>query len=164
VLHAYLHQPRARNVTYLSPKSQNEIIEVIGFDVIPTSIINEVKNAMFYSILADEVFSHNVEHMALCLHFVDENCDVPEQFIGFVKLERVRANDIANAIIITLEDLKLSLMHLRGQGYDGAANMSGQKSGVQKLIRDQQPKALYTHCAGHSLNLAIVTSCQCNVA
>jgi len=50
-------------------------------------------------------------------------------------------------------------MHLRGQGYDGAANMSGQKSGVQKLIPDQQPKAMYTHCAGHSLNLAIVTSC-----
>ena len=38
--------------------------------------------------------------------------------------------------------------------------MSGQKSGVQKLIRDQQPEAMYTHCAGHSLNLAIVTSCS----
>ena len=38
--------------------------------------------------------------------------------------------------------------------------MSGQKSGVQKLICDQQPKAMYTHCAGHSLNLAIVTSCS----
>jgi len=112
VLHAHLHWPRARNVTYLSPKSQNEIIEVIGFDVICTSIINEVKNAMFYSILADEVSSHNVEHMALCLHFVDENCDLQEKFIGFVKLQSIRANDIANAIITTLEDLKLSLMHL----------------------------------------------------
>ena len=98
--------------------------------------------------------------MALCLRFVDENCDVQETFIGFVKLQRVRANDIANAIITTLEDLELSLVHLRGQGYDGAANMSAQKSGVQKLIRDQQPKAMYTHCAGHSLNLAIVTSCS----
>lgn len=38
--------------------------------------------------------------------------------------------------------------------------MSGQKSGVQKQIRDMQPKAVYTHCAGHSLNLAILTSCS----
>ena len=112
VLHAHLHRPRARNATYLSPKSQNDIIEVIGFDVIRTSIVTEVRNAVFYSILADEVSSHNVGHMALCLRFVDENCDVQEKFIGFVKLQRVRANDIANAIITNLEDLELSLVHL----------------------------------------------------
>ena len=75
--------------------------------------------------------------MALCIHFVDENSDVQEKFIGCVKLQRVRANDIANAIIMTLEVLELSLVQLRGQGYDGAANMSRQKSGVQMLICDQ---------------------------
>ena len=55
VLHAHLHWPRARNATYLSPKLQNDIIEVIDFDVIRTSIVTEVRNAVFYSILADEV-------------------------------------------------------------------------------------------------------------
>ena len=38
--------------------------------------------------------------------------------------------------------------------------MSGKNAGVQALIRQKQPKALYTHCAGHSLNLAIATSCS----
>ena len=74
-------------------------------------------------------------------------------------MPRVRAIDIANAIISTLEELGLSLQNLRGQGYDGAATMSGEKSGDQKQLRDIQPKALYTHCAGHSINLAIVSSC-----
>ena len=32
---------------------------------------------------------------------------------------------ITNAIVNTLENLGLSLVNLRGQGYDGAANMSG---------------------------------------
>ena len=82
--------------------------------------------------MADEVSSHNVEHMALCLCYVDESCDIQEKFVAFLKLKRVRANDITNAIVNTLEDLGLSLVNLRGQGYDGAANMSGQKSGVQK--------------------------------
>ena len=38
--------------------------------------------------------------------------------------------------------------------------MSGQKFGVQKQIRDMQPKAVYTYCAGHSLNITIVHSCS----
>ena len=49
------------------------------------------------------------------------------------------------------ENLDLSLAKLCGQGYDGASNMSGHKSGVQNLFRDKQPKVDYTHCAGNSL-------------
>ena len=37
--------------------------------------------------------------------------------------------------------------------------MSGKNAGVQALIRQKQPKAWCTHCAGHSLNLVIATSC-----
>ena len=65
-----------------------------------------------------------------------------------------------DAIVGCLEGLGLSLNELRGQGYDGASTTSGERSGVQKRIREIQPKALYTHCAGHSLNLAIVSSCS----
>lgn len=38
--------------------------------------------------------------------------------------------------------------------------MSGIRTGVQVRIHERQPKALYTHCAGHSLNLAILNSCS----
>ena len=38
--------------------------------------------------------------------------------------------------------------------------LSGEKSGVQKQIKERQPKAVYTHFAGHSLNLVIVSSCS----
>ena len=59
-----------------------------------------------------------------------------------------------------MEGFGLSLNELRGQGYDGASTMSGERTGVQKRIREKQPKALYTHCTGHSLNLVIVSSCS----
>ena len=61
-------------------------------------------------------------------------------------------------------NLGLFLSTLRGQGYDGASTMSGSKTGLQARIRECQPKALYTHCAGHSFNLAIMNSCSipCN--
>jgi hypothetical protein len=62
VLHNHLYQPRARNATYLSPMSQNDIINVIGYDVVRSNIVDEIRNARFFSVMADEVSSHN-EHM-----------------------------------------------------------------------------------------------------
>ena len=123
LLHSHLYQPRAKNGTYLSPRTQNEIISVIGYDVVRAKIISEVKKARFYSIMADEVSSHNEEHLPLCLRFVDENSEIREEFIAFLKLKRVRAVDITNAIVSCLEGLGLSFNELRGQGYDGASTM-----------------------------------------
>ena len=160
VLYEHVYTPQARNITYLSPRSQNEVINIIGCDMIRAEIIKKVKRARFYSILADEVSSHNEEYLPLCIRFVDDNNDIQEAFIAFLKLKRVRACDIKEAIVTTLEELGLSVGVLRGQGYDGAANMAGARSGVQKLIRDTEPKAVYTHCAGHSLNLVVMKSCS----
>ena len=47
---------------------------------------------------------------------------------------------------------------IRGQGYDGAANMSGETSGLQARVKAVSPRAAYVHCASHCLNLVIMTS------
>ena len=156
----HLNTPKAKNATYVSPSTQIDIINIIGYDVILSGIVSEVKAAGFFSVLADEVSCHNVEHLPICLRFVDNEYNIREEFVAFVKLARVRAVDIADAIMKTLENLGLSLSSLRGQGYDGASTMSGAKTGVQARIRECQPKALYTHCASHSFNLAILNSCS----
>jgi hypothetical protein len=44
---------------------------------------------------------------------------------------------------------------LRGQGYDGAATMSGNFCGVHAIVKKSYPKALYTHYVAHSLNLCL---------
>lgn len=38
--------------------------------------------------------------------------------------------------------------------------MSGQYKGVQSIIKEQYPHAIYVHCAAHSLNLAISTASE----
>ena len=81
-------------------------------------------------------------------------------YIDYVKLERVRAQHIANAIKGLLLEVGLSLNEFQGLGYDGASTMVGERSGIQQKIREILSKALYTHCVGHSLNLAIVNSCS----
>ncbi|KAI4825927.1 hypothetical protein KUCAC02_021587 [Chaenocephalus aceratus] len=49
----------------------------------------------------------------------------------------------------------LELKHVYGQGYDGAANMSGMYKGLQARIRAHNEKALYVHCKAHCLNLVL---------
>jgi len=44
---------------------------------------------------------------------------------------------------------------MRGQCYDGASNMKGSTNGVATVFLAEQPTAFYTHCYGHSLNLAV---------
>ena len=136
VLFSHLNSPRAKNATYISPRSQNEIINAIGYDVILANIIAEIKTAQYFSVLADEVSCHNVEHLPICLRYVDGECYIREEFVAFVKLDQVRATDNADAIIECVENLGLSLSDLWGQGYDGAATMSGCRAGVQAKIRE----------------------------
>ena len=43
----------------------------------------------------------------------------------------------------------------RGQGYAGAAVMSGKYLGLHKKIQEVAPHAYYLHCASHYLNSAL---------
>jgi len=58
-------------------------------------------------------------------------------------------------LIIGLSTCGINYDYLYGQGYDGAMNMAGRFKGVQSIIKEKYPKALYVHCAAHSLNLAV---------
>ena len=51
--------------------------------------------------------------------------------------------------------MNLPLSKLRGQCYVGASAMSGAKPGVAMKIREEEPRAIYTHCYGHSISLVI---------
>ena len=57
----------------------------------------------------------------------------------------------------------LSLSNIVGQDYDGAANMSSERVGVQAKIPQNAPLAFYTHCSGHALNLVSLTAVVCQV-
>ena len=54
------------------------------------------------------------------------------------------------------KDWQLNMQMFCGQGYDGAGVMAGKQKGVAARIMNKYPKALYTHCASHVLNLCIV--------
>ena len=114
-------------VKYLRPKSENELIDIIGKKLIQRRIIEEIMEAGVHSISADEVTTCNDEILSICLRYVNNDYEICEAFIEFVELERITGEAIGNAIIKFYNDIGVEIAECRGQCYDSAANMQSQK-------------------------------------
>lgn len=80
--------------------------------------------------------------------------EVLEEQIGLYQVPSIDSKTLAEVAKDALCRCNLPLCKLRGQCYDGASAMRGAKSGVSARILAKEPRALYTHCYGHSINLA----------
>ena len=59
-----------KNATYISKDTQNELISICG-EIVSELIVNDVKDAKFFSVLADETTdSSHQEQLCLCLRYV----------------------------------------------------------------------------------------------
>lgn len=154
-----------RNATYLSPMVQNEIIDTCG-EIVQKTVVEKVKKASIFSILADETSDvSQVEQLSISVRYVDESEGNPkvrvrEDFLGFLPVHDLTGQALADVLLGFLRNVDLDPANLRGQGYDGASNMSGQFRGVQAIICQQFPLALYTHCNAHVLSLVCAKSCD----
>ena len=139
---------------YTSWNTQNEIINTVG-DIISEKIVDEVKDAKYFSVLVDETTDCSTkEQMSLSVRYVHDG-KVCEKFLTFVTVNDLTGHGLAKSILDILHEKTLDPMNMRGQGYDGASAMSGQFNGVQACIREKNPLAVYTHCASHVLNLVV---------
>lgn len=88
-----------RNATYTTPQIQNEIINISG-TVIKNDIINDVKKAVAFSIMADETADiSGTEQLSIGIRFFDdEKKAIREEFLGFIELHAMDAVNIASAI------------------------------------------------------------------
>ena len=66
-------------------------------------------------------------------------------------------------ILDRMTEYNLDPAFIRGQGYDGAGNMSGKFRGCAALISQSCPRAVYVHCYSHVLNLCIAKACDLQV-
>ncbi|KAH8025227.1 hypothetical protein HPB51_005423 [Rhipicephalus microplus] len=74
-------------------------------------------------------------------HDTSEVPILEEDFVDFVPVYDLTGKALANTILNSLRGHGFDLNLLCGQGYDGAASMSGHLNGVQAFIRRTAPKA-----------------------
>lgn len=150
----------ARN-TYTSKTTQNMLIEVCN-SLILGKLISEIKESKFFSILVDDTTDVSTqEKMSFCVRiFNTKVMCIKELFLQFYTVHDLTGKGLASQILKVVEELGLDPKNIRGQGYDGAASMSGEFNGVKAHILQKYPLAKYVHCAAHVLNLAISECCN----
>ncbi|XP_022856681.1 uncharacterized protein LOC111377785 [Olea europaea var. sylvestris] len=104
-----------------SPTIQKDLVNCCVVET-TRAIINEIGNSLL-SVLVDEARDNfTKKKMAVVLRFVDKSGQ--------------------DAIDIMFSTHELSISSLRGQGYDGASNMSDEFNGLKALILRENPHAI----------------------
>ena len=123
LLKKHLEDPLRKDVTYLRPKSQNELIDIIGIRIIQKKLVDEIIEAGMHSISADQVTASNDEILSICLRYANKQFEICEVFMMFVELERITGECIAKALLKFYKDAGINVTECQGQCYDGASNM-----------------------------------------
>ena len=133
------------------------IIEMIAeFDLIMQEHIKrinppEIHNHCLGYYMQNELISllgTNVDYLTMFKSFNN-------YFLGFLIVDNTTGKGLYDAIVDEIKNIGLDINDVRGQGYDNGSNMKGKHQGVQKRLLDINPRAFYTPCGCHSLNLVI---------
>lgn len=151
-----------RNCTYLSNRSQNDLIQAME-EIVSENIITQVKSAGIYTVMMDETTDiSGKEQASLILRFVDKEENIQERLISVSCVTKTDAETLFTLLRDTLHSKGLEISQIRGQCYDGASNMSGKYNGVQARVKAVDNRAVYIHCYAHCLNLVLVDTVKRN--
>ena len=152
-----MENPHAPN--YLSPRIQNEFIELLGSSV-RDNLLEDIKTSRYYGLLFDSTpdIAHR-EQMSQVVRYVHidyekKTVEIRESFLGFISIKGKDAASLQKTIIYLLDDDGVDIMNCRSQCYDNAAVMAGHHTGLQSRILSINEKALFVNCDNHSTNLA----------
>ena len=143
-----------KNARYLHYEIQNEIIHILG-DQIINVLLKRINDSEYFSVLADETTDiSGIEQLNICICYY-YNSTICEDFLTFLPVYDLTGKSHAKSILDTLKGYNINLNKMIGQGYDGASAMSGEFKGVQSEIRRECPTALFVHCSSHCLNISL---------
>ena len=143
-----------KEYVYTSPDIQNELIKTLG-NTILRDLVSDLQSSPFICVMVDETTDiSNREKSTIVIRWVAQDFQMHEEFIGLYNVPSIDSATVVGMIKDVMIRMNLNINKIRGQCYDGASAMKGSKSSVAKQISDLEPRAVYTNCYGHSLNLA----------
>lgn len=159
---------RPHHVTYLSPDTQNDFIDLLGTTT-EQAIVNEVNQADIFSIMADTTpdLSHR-DRLAVNIRYVIQTTDGPVPIERLLKMDVVltkkTGEELAEKIFVVLQSMGISVKKIMFQSYDFASNMSGKYNGTQKKLSEKCGKNIhYIPCQAHRINIFVETACNASV-
>ena len=75
----------------MSPNAQNEILQIIMALKVLCSIVNDIAESGYYSIMADEsTDGRNIEQLVICIHRMDKEITVCKEYIGLMPVAKCK--------------------------------------------------------------------------
>lgn len=140
-----------------SNRIQNDIIDCVS-DVILDKIKSEINHAFFTAIMLDETTDiAKLSQLSTVIRYVKDGA-IHERFIGFTDVSSDRTAIALSEHVFQILSHFNCEQKLVAQGYDGAATFSGHLNGLQSLVKNRCPSALFIHCYAHRLNLVLSQS------
>ncbi|KAL7609997.1 hypothetical protein Lser_V15G10248 [Lactuca serriola] len=131
-----------KNEKLTFPTIQKDIVNCFSKEIIKF-ICDEIGKDVF-AILVDE--SRDVskkEQMDIVLRYVDGLEIIKERFIGVVRVLHTLSLTLKTVIDTIFSNNNFSMAQVRGQGHNGASNMSGVFNGLKSLILNENSFAHY---------------------
>ncbi|XP_054995667.1 zinc finger MYM-type protein 1 isoform X3 [Sorex araneus] len=75
-------------------------------------------------------------------------------------VEEMTGTNLYRTIKTYLQQLGINLNKIRGQAYNSAGNLRGKFNESAEEFKKEEPRALYTHCHAHFLDLEVIRFCK----
>ena len=150
------HLQSASTFKGTSAEIQNELIEVIT-SVVKDKIKSEIQECAFLSIQVDETLDVSCKSQLSIIFRYCIQGRIEERFIGFYDVSSDKsAAGLTGIIRMVLEEWDIDMNKVISQTYDGCSVMAGRQGGVQSLVKQFCPHAIFIHCYAHQLNLVLL--------
>ena len=141
---------------------QNELLDCM-YEVYRCEVAKQLGDTQFVAVQADETTDASCKsRTVIVLRYMVDN-SVTERFLEFIEVEDKSAIGLSTAIKQALEPLGLT-EKLIAQTYDVAVAMSGSVGGVQTLMKESYPNAIFVHCYAHQLDLTMQQVCASRIS
>ena len=152
-------------VNILSPRNVRRLLNVTKTKTLQC-IFERMKWSGVCSIINDGTQDlSKLEAFCLLIRYIKEDGSCRqrpvERVVGVFTTGSTTAQTLCDKVVNHLTEVDIPVSHIIGQSFDGAGNMSGKCRGLQSLIKQLQPKALYVWCSAHRLNLVVESVLGC---
>lgn len=128
---------RGSKIMFLSNKMQNNVIDVIGKEII-CEIVKRIHECKAWALIADTTpdVSHH-EQLSICIRIVDRVGYCSEHLLCCKRAPGATAQQLYDTIVDALKSRGVTFGKIVAQIYDGASNMSGCCNRLQAIFRDE---------------------------
>ena len=145
---------KSKNTKYTSPEAVIDMQQALN-KVVDEELIDDLRHSLYFSCMLDESTDRSTEKtLMLYVRYIKQHISVT-RFLSVVELSGGTADYIFEAVKQVFVAYELDFTKCISVSTDGASVMTGIRSRVTTLFKQQNPFIVTSHCIAHRLALGV---------